>query len=179
MLKGQRINLRTLRSKDLESFLELSSDIAGRGNFYPLIIPTETSIKARFEKDGFWSEDVGTMVIVDKDTDRLLGMVVFFKPGHYYDAVELGYILFDTAQRRKGITSEAVQMFMRYLFGLKHIHRIQLQIQPANIASRRVAEKCGFTYEGTSRHALICDGVPCDIDVFSILRSELPALEIP
>jgi RimJ/RimL family protein N-acetyltransferase len=173
MLKGRRINLRTVKRKDLDQYLEFSSDIETRGNFFPLALKTETSIRSRFEKDGFWSEESGLMFIVDNLDDRILGMITFFKPVHYYDAVELGYIVYDSRDRGKGFMPEAVLLFSAYLFAWKPIYRIQLQIQPGNLASRRVAEKCGFKHEGTARQAIIANGTPVDIDVYSLLRSEI------
>src|SRR6187549_3310685 len=95
MLKGQHVNLRTVRSKDLEPLLDLSSDIEARGAHYPLHLQTETSLRARFEKDGFWGDESGLMLIVDKQSDRILGSIVHFKPVHYYDCVEIGYIIFN------------------------------------------------------------------------------------
>jgi ribosomal-protein-alanine N-acetyltransferase len=172
MLKGDKINLRTVRGRDLETFLDLSSDIAARGSHYPLNLQTETSIKARFDKDGFWGEDSGLMLIVDKQTDRILGSIVHFKPVHYYNCVEIGYIVYDPNQRGKGIVTEGLKLFTQYLFDLKPIYRIQIQVEPANTASRRVAEKCGFEHEGTARKAFISKGKPMDIDVFSLIRVE-------
>jgi [ribosomal protein S5]-alanine N-acetyltransferase len=173
MLKGQHVNLRTVRSKDLETFLDLSSDIESRGAHYPLILPTETSLRTRFEKDGFWADDSGLMLIVDKQSDRILGTIVQFKAVHYYEAVEIGYIIFNPRDRGKGYLTEALTLFCKYLFDLKPIHRIQVQAEPGNPGSRRVAEKCGFKYEGTARCALISRGKPADIDVFSLVRSDL------
>lgn len=173
MLRGEKINLRTLRSRDLETYLDLSSEIGARGDHYPLQMPTETSLRARFDKDGFWGDEVGLLVIVDKQTDRILGSIVHFKPVHYYDAVEIGYILFNPADRGQGIMSEALKLFVKYLFDLKPIHRIQIQVEPGNVGSRKVAEKCGFQFEGTARHAIYSKGRPTDIEVFSLLRGEL------
>lgn len=176
MLKGDRINLRTIRAKDLEKLLELSSDIAARGQHYPLALPTETSLRARYDKDGFWGDDSGFMLIVDKATDHILGQVIHFKPVHYYDCVEIGYIIFDVKNRGKGYLSEALRMFCKYLFDLKPIHRIQVQVEPDNIGSRKAAEKCGFQFEGTARSAMISRGKPVDINVFSLIRSDFEAV---
>lgn len=172
MLKGNRVHLRTIREKDLEEFVALSADIRARGDHYPLNVLTETAIKARFAKDGFWGEDFGFMLIVDKETDRILGQVVHFKPVHYYDALEIGYIIFKPEDRGKGYLSEGLRLFCGYLFDWKPIHRLQVQVEPANLASRKAAEKVGFKLEGTARGALIKKGAPVDINVFSLLRSE-------
>jgi|ERR1044072_1920219 RimJ/RimL family protein N-acetyltransferase len=173
MLKGDRVNLRTVREKDLEQFIELASDIGSRGDHYPQNMLTETSMRARYAKDGFWGEDYGFLLIVDKETDRILGQVVQFKPVHYYDALEIGYIIFNPGDRGKGHLTEALKLFCKYLFKSKPIHRLQVQTEPGNLASRRAAEKAGFKFEGTARSAIIKDGQPADINMFSLLRKEL------
>jgi len=178
MLKGKQINLRTVRRKDLDTYLEMMSDIEARGPWFPLRLDTETSLRTRFEKDGFWSDESGMMLIVEKETDRLVGMVVWFRATHYYDCVELGYILFRAEDRGKGIMTEAVKLFCKYLFDLKPIYRIQLQAQPENIGSRAVAERCGFHHEGTMRQAFVSQGVPKDIEMYSLIRSEMTSLDL-
>ncbi len=172
MLKGEKVNLRTVRQTDLARLLELSSDIAARGQFFPLNMPTETSLRTSYDKDGFWSDDSGTLLIADARDDRILGIIVFFKPVHFYHAVEIGYILYDRAQRGKGYTSEALHLFVKYLFDHKPIYRIQIQAEPDNLPSRRVAEKAGFVFEGTARHAFVSRGKPVDINVFSLIRQD-------
>lgn len=59
-----------------------------------------------------------------------------------------------------------------YLFAVKKQERIQLVIVPENAASRRIAEKCGFTLEGTARGAFFNGGRNQDVLVYSLLRSD-------
>ena len=68
--------------------------------------------------------------------------------------------------------AEAVILFSDFLFRSKNIFRIQLQIEPDNIASRRTAEKAGFTMEGILRQCLVTRGKPRDMVMYSLLREE-------
>ncbi len=172
MLKGSSITLRTAREKDLPEMLGLMSDMDNRGPYFPMNMPTETSLRTRYNKDGFWSADFSTLLIVDKESDRILGSVAFFKPVFYLDTIEIGYILYDKESRGKGIMPQAVRLLSRYLFGATATPRLQLQIDKENAASRRVAEKCGFKYEGTAREAMMHRGALCDMDTFALLRSD-------
>lgn len=172
MLKGDKVCLRTFRSKDLDPFLELHSDVKSRGEYFPRVLFTETSVKQRFDKDGYWSDDSGSLLIVDTVDDRIIGMMAFFKPVFYYSALEIGYIVFRPQDRGKGYTFESMQLFMEYLFASKPVDRLQLQIEPGNTSSIRIAEKCGFTLEGTMRKALLSHGRHVDINVYSLLRED-------
>ena len=48
-----------------------------------------------------------------------------------------------------------------------------LIIAEGNIASERVAQKCGFTYEGTARQAMFARGRHFDMKLYSLLRHEV------
>ena len=172
VLKGKTIHLRTVRKPDLDKLYEFHCDIESRGPHFPMKIDGEATFHERFNKSGFWTDDRGMMLIVDNKTKRILGQLVFFKPEPYYDAFELGYLIYDKKDRGKGITSQAINLFAKYLFDWKQIFRIQIQCESANTASRKVAEKCGFKHEGTARHALMVNGKPADLEVFSLTRED-------
>jgi len=62
-----------------------------------------------------------------------------------------------TAQNR-GFAFEAENALVRYAFGQLQMHRIGLTHSAGNEASRRVAEKLGFTREGIQRAANLLPG---------------------
>jgi len=64
----------------------------------------------------------------------------------------------DHAEEGKGIATEAVSHVLQSAREELHLHRIEANIRPENIRSRRLAEKLGFVYEGTSRNYLFVDG---------------------
>ncbi len=173
MLKGPNIHLRLVKQTDLDMIQVLDEDVYARGPYFPLMIRTGVSLRASYEKDGMWGPEVGTMLMVDPADDRILGSIVYFRGVHYYDAVEIGYIVYRPEDRGKGYTSEAVKLFARYLLDSKKISRVQLQAEPGNIASCRVAEKCGFKFEGTARSAIMSQGKELDISVYSLIRDDL------
>ena len=56
--------------------------------------------------------------------------------------------------------------FARDHLGLR---RLYLRIHPQNLASQRVAEKCGFQREGLIRHDFLDgQGVPQDVRYYSV-----------
>ncbi len=171
MIRGRNIALRTIREGDLDALLAVDNDHDRRGPFVIHRLTTRPALEKEFRETGLLSEDFGRLLIVDAD-DRLLGTVVFFKPGRYMDAYELGYHLFEPAERGRGFTTEAVGLLVDWLFGVKQIGRLQLGMVPENVASRRVAEKNGFQREGVMRGAVYLDGVSCDLEMWSLLRGE-------
>lgn len=65
--------------------------------------------------------------------------------------VEVGYWC-RTSMRGKGYVSEAVQALVNFAFHHIGAARIELITDAQNTASRRVAERCGFTLEGVLHH---------------------------
>lgn len=172
MIKGKKINLRTVRERDLDMLFELESDLENKGQFYPINLPSAAGFKRRFQEDGFWSEDAGTLLIVNKEDD-ILGKISYFKPVRYFDALEIAYILFKQGERGQGYMTEALSLLVNYLFWTRHIGRLQLTVVVGNHGSKRVAEKCGFKSEGILRQAVFVRGKHADLEMFSLLREEL------
>jgi RimJ/RimL family protein N-acetyltransferase len=65
---------------------------------------------------------------------------------------DTGYWVRKSAQR-KGIATEAANAMARYAFGALGMRRVGLTHSAGNEASRRIAEKLGFSFEGIQRAA--------------------------
>ena len=172
MLKGASFRLRTVRESDLHAYQAHLADISNRGDYYPQRISSEHDVRQTYEKDGYWLQDSGILLIVN-EADTIIGHIGFFKPVAFWNAYEIHYILFDQNQRGRGIVSEATQLLVRYLFETRHVNRIQLEIHPDNLASRRVAEKCGFTHESTARGVWFHRGQHMDFEIWVRFRDDV------
>lgn len=171
MLRGESICLRLMREPDLDAVFACLNDVANRGEYFPVNFYSEPGLRKHFDDDGFWSSDKGLLLMIN-GAGALIGHIEFFKPVAYLDGYELSYLIYDPAERGKGVTSEAVALLTRYLFDNKKVNRLQLIIHPDNIASRRVAEKNGFTNEGLMRGAWYHRGQYHDVTVYALLRHE-------
>ncbi|MET0332075.1 MAG: GNAT family protein [Dyella sp.] len=86
----------------------------------------------------------------------------------------LGYFL-DADLQGRGLMTRAVQGVLTYAFTQLGFNRIELCHAIDNLASRRVAERAGFIYEGTLRQAERNDSGLVDMCVHSMLRREWQA----
>lgn len=172
MLKGDVITLRPGYDTDLDQLYAYHLDIDNRGDFFPRGVLAQPLFRKRFQENGFWAKEDGMLVIVSAH-DEIVGHIEFFKTVNYLDEYELSYQIYDTEQRGKGVMTEVVNMMVRYLFETKQMNRIRLVIHPDNAASRRLAEKCGFTHEGTARSAWFNKGRHHDVEIYSILHEDV------
>ncbi len=172
MLKGKSITLRPVRETDLDQLYSFHLDIDNRGDYFPRGILAQPAFHKQFQETGFWSKDDGMLVISSSD-DEILGHIEFFKTVNYLDEFELSYQVYFPEHRGKGVATEAVNLLVRYLFETKRVNRIRLVIHPDNLASRRIAEKCGFKPEGTARGAWYNKGTHQDVEIYAILHKDV------
>jgi RimJ/RimL family protein N-acetyltransferase len=170
LLNGDLIQLRLIREQDLGRLYELMTDLDSRGAYFPLGVMSEPALRAAFAKNGFWDKEEGMLLMIAGDD--IVGEIEYFPITHYLVGYEISYQLFGSRHAGKGYTSEAVNLLTRYLFGRKRVNRMQLNIHPDNAASRRVAAKCGFTFEGVMRGAWFHGGEFHDLEIWSLLRDE-------
>jgi RimJ/RimL family protein N-acetyltransferase len=95
------------------------------------------------------------------------------RPAHR--VVEVGNIIYSPALQRTPLGTEAQFLLMRYSFEALGYRRYEWKCDAFNAASRRAAERFGFTFEGTFRKHMIVKGRSRDTHWLSILDSEWPA----
>ena len=148
-----RLIIRTPEKKDVHDIFALMSDreIAASTGFRPMSTESEAEGKIRREMDG------GLMFcILEKNLpEKVIG--VFEVNPHKTITVsgekcnyEICYFLHKEA-RGKGYMTEVAERMKRYLFDERMADSLTIAVLPRNDASRRVALKSGFTYEGLER----------------------------
>lgn len=103
---------------------------------------------------------------------RFCGVVALNK----IDAVaRAGWIGYWTARdhRGRGIATAAARLVVRWAFESVGVERLSLTAEPENVASQRVAEKCGFRREGVMRSAVRGRRGRNDSVLFGLLPADL------
>jgi ribosomal-protein-alanine N-acetyltransferase len=171
VLTGQLVTLRQVRDVDVDALYDAHTNLRSRGAHFPLGVMSQTAFRGEFAEHGFWQKAEG-MLVIETPPGEIAGHIEFFRPVSYWDAFELSYQLYSEEYAGRGFVTEAVQLLVDYLFATKKEHRIHLAIVPANDASRRIAEKCGFVLEGTARGAFFNEGRNQDLLLYSLVRDD-------
>ncbi|HEX7255109.1 MAG TPA: GNAT family N-acetyltransferase [Gaiellaceae bacterium] len=89
---------------------------------------------------------------------------------------EVGYWMAPSA-RGRGVCSKALELVSRWVLERPGMARLQLRTDEENLASKRVAEKAGFTREGVLRSSHFNARLERRVDfvMYSLLRGELDA----
>ena len=170
-LHDEQVRLRQARPEDAEAITAACQDPETQ-RWIPVPVPYEHKhahewIGARARG---WAEDQELNWIVTDADDRLIGTVAL----HAHDET-MRAIGFWTAPwaRRQGVTTAATRLACHWAFDELHLERIEWWAAVGNTGSRRVAERLGFTIEGTCRARLMHRGERQDAWVGGLLRGEL------
>ena len=110
-------------------------------------------------------------IIAEKD-GRPLGWVIRSGEDRMPDTWMVGIDICEDDTLNKGLGTEALGLWVDYLFANSTIHRIGLNTWSLNPRMRHVAKKLGFIPEGVRREVRRWDGKWLDFVHFGMLRTE-------
>jgi RimJ/RimL family protein N-acetyltransferase len=164
LLEGKNVNMRIVEKEDLQLYVKWVNDPSFFGEYNPL----EQATKVEMEKNYDTAPPERKRFFVEKKDGTKIGVVGVFPVG---DLWEIGFTLIPS-ERGKGYGTEAVTIFVDYLFLSRDLIRIQATTDLRNIASQRILEKVGFKREGIVRKSMFIHGEWRDLLLHSILKEE-------
>ncbi len=108
------------------------------------------------------------------DNDTLCGAIRLNHIEPENRKLSIGYYIGAGFQGR-GLATSSIRAVLRFVFEQLQFNRVQLKCASTNVASQRVAERLGFSWEGLLRQAELIDGQYVDHYVYGLLRSEFEA----
>lgn len=173
-MKSGRINLRAPEPEDVDqlyawendpSLWHLSNTLAPYSRYMieQFVLSVEdlhTRKQTRFiieaAADGQKPELIGTLDLFDYD------------PMHARAGIG---ILIDAKFRKQGYAHEALQLIIRYAFGVLNLHQLHCEIESSNTLSQALFEKNAFTCCGTKRQWVKQDDTWQDVLMYQLLNS--------
>ncbi len=110
--------------------------------------------------------------IIRREDNRLVGCLWTRRTDWGARATEISYAVASDV-RGFGLAPEAVDAITLALVLEHGFQRVEVRVAPGNLASRRVTEKAGFTYEGLLRNAGFVHGGRVDLEVWSMVAADL------
>jgi ribosomal-protein-alanine N-acetyltransferase len=173
ILKTERLILRKMTLDDAEDLFAYASDseVAKYVTWEPHGTIEDSraflqDVLERYEKrlPANWG-------LVLKATGRLVGTCGFMSWFPAQGRAEIGFAL-GRRHWGQGFMTEAVRQVILWGFSKCGLNRIEGECKPENLASARVMEKCGMTFEGVLRQFVFAKGQHHDVRLYSVLRQE-------
>ncbi len=134
----------------------------------PIVTPEEMAARQKTREK---SPDRGDFVIIDRNSERLVGKLAFFNLNTLSRSAELGYSVDPNLQRR-GIAREGLRLLIKYLFRQLNLNKVYAQTGAFNAASVALLESLGFKRDAILREHHFHDGKLHDDYVYSLLKNE-------
>jgi RimJ/RimL family protein N-acetyltransferase len=174
LLHGDRISLRELAADDFDAVVEYSVDEAV-ARYQDWQSHTAEAAKDFLDRAIAAAQQSPRraygFAVVERATSLVIGDAWVGIDSVPNRRAEIGYTLRRDRWNR-GLGTEAARLLLAFGFDELAMHRIEATTRPENVASTRVLEKIGMSYEGRLRDHLLVDGAWRDWLVYSILEQE-------
>ena len=170
-IETKRLILRPFLETDLEDLYEYAKNpnVGPNAGWQP----HENIEKSKDILNSF-IEQGEVLAIVWKENNKVVGSLGLHNDQlRNTDKVKmLGYVLSQDYWGRE-IVPEAVKAVLNYAFTDLDLYMVSVHHYPFNQRSKRVIEKCGFTYEGTLRHCFkVFSGEIYDLVCYSMTKDD-------
>ncbi len=163
------ITVGPLSQSDEAEFLAAAH--ASRARHRPWIDPPDTQERFAAYLEHIGRDDQAAYVIRHDSCGGLVGYVSIGNiVRRAFQSAYLGYGAFE-GHARRGLMTAGLRAVVDIAFGALGLHRLEANIQPANVASIALVRRLGFDREGFSPRYLMVDGDWRDHDRWA-LRSE-------
>ena len=102
---------------------------------------------------------------------KVIGGIGMHQWNHSVKKAQIGYWISKEFEG-KGIITNTLKVFIRFLFEKTGLNKIEIHFSPANKRSAKVAEKLGAKVEGIIRQSAVRNGITEDVVITGILKSE-------
>ena len=130
----------------------------------------------RFRRALEWmakSEDPLFFTLVTESPE---GIASYLRITPEHGVIEIGHIWFGTPLQRTTAATDAIYLLARHAFEDLGYRRFEWQCNALNAASRRAADRFGFTFEGIFRQHMVVKGRSRDTAWYAITDGEWPAI---
>jgi RimJ/RimL family protein N-acetyltransferase len=114
--------------------------------------------------------------IVDRATDKALGVASFLRIDPGNGSIEVGHINYSPPLQRTPAATEAMYLMMKQAFKLGY-RRYEWKCNALNAASRAAALRLGLSFEGVFRQAAVVKGRNRDTAWYAAIDAEWPDLK--
>jgi RimJ/RimL family protein N-acetyltransferase len=129
----------------------------------------------RWAREREAGEDPRFLVLRDPGSGQCGGIASYLRIVPESGSIEVGHICIAPVMQQGTAWTEAMFLMMDWAFAAGY-RRYEWKCNALNLASRRAAQRLGFSFEGVFRNHMVVKGRNRDSAWFSVIDSEWPAL---
>ena len=171
MLETEHLLLRRMKIEDVDDMFAYacSADVTRYLTWNPHADRSYTREYLTYVQKQYEDGEFYDWAITKSDDKKMIGTCGFTRFDFNSNFAEVGYVL-NPEYWGQGYATEALKAVIKFGFENLALRRIEARHIEGNIASRRVMERVGMTYEGTLRSSLLVKGEYKNICVCSLLN---------
>lgn len=123
------------------------------------------------------SDDPLFHALIDLSTNKAVGVAAYMRIKPDIGVIEVGNITYSPCLQRTALATEAMFLLMERVFDELGYRRYEWKCDALNAASRKAAERLGFTFEGIFRQAIVYKGRNRDTAWYSMIDRDWPPLK--
>jgi RimJ/RimL family protein N-acetyltransferase len=179
-LAGDHVVLRAPEAKrDAESLYAISHRPGGDETIWTYLPDGPYDSPEHLRQTLAWAEasvDPLYFVIEPPSECRALGLASYLRIAPESGVVEIGHIWFGAPLKRTRAATEAIYLLARHAFEDLGYRRLEWKCNSLNAASRRAAERFGFSFEGVFHKHMVVKGRNRDTAWYAITDEQWPTI---
>lgn len=177
-LVGQNVILKPLDESHHLELIEAVQD----GELWKLwytFIPTPEQMLAEIQRrlDSQQNGQMLPFTVIERHSGKILGMTSFMNIDIAHRRLEIGSTWYRQSAQRSAVNTESKKLLLSHAFEVLNCIAVEFRTSSFNFKSRAAIERLGAKLDGILRsHQIVKDDILRDTYVYSILRSEWPAI---
>lgn len=172
MIKGINVYIKEFETlEEVIMHAELYNDIEAR-SIHDHTEKTDVSSRIEDFNNALYNSSDKVKYMLFNSDNEFVGTIGYVRRSEW--EVNIGYRLMKPIHRQKGYISEALPLFIDYLWNSdKDLERISLNTAYDNIGSQKVAQRSGFVFEGVLRKGYKYRNNIVDFIQYSMIRDDI------
>lgn len=121
--------------------------------------------------------DAAVVSLIIEVQGRAVGDINLFHVDTRNRNASVGLSIWEANDRNHGYGTDAMRALLRWAFRQLNLHRVELSVDPKNVAAIRAYGNAGFVEEGRRLEAHFTDGTYVDDVIMGVLRRDFEARE--
>ena len=178
-LEGKLVRLVPLELVHRSALITAASD-GELWNLWYTSVPSEKTIDKylAFAFSEWESQRALPFVVIDKQTNKIIGSTRFCNATPEHRRLEIGYTWYAKSYQQSGVNTECKHLLLSHAFEILNCIAVEFRTHWHNTASRNAIARLGARQDGVLRsHQIGADQTIRDTVVFSILQHEWTAVK--